>query len=32
VVVPVVELRLVDGPRLGVDVEKPCDHRERTSR
>jgi hypothetical protein len=26
-----VELRLVDRTRLGVDVEKACGHRERTS-
>src|SRR5215471_8829371 len=32
VVVPVVELRLVDRTRVGVDVEKACGHRERTSR
>ena len=32
VVVPVVELRLVDGSWVGVDVEQPCGHRERTSR
>src|SRR5271166_3630163 len=28
VVVPVVEFRLVDGTRFGVDVEEPCGHRE----